>query len=94
MKQIDASQLRVGMFVMKLGGSWLKHPFWRTQFQLSNQGQIEDIRKAGITEVWIDPERGEDVLPANLMPTSAPAVPEPEPCLLYTSDAADELRGV
>ena len=51
MKQIDASQLRVGMFVMKLGGSWLKHPFWRTQFQLSNQGQIEDIRKAGITEV-------------------------------------------
>lgn len=33
MKRIDASQLRVGMFVMKLGGSWLKHPFWRAQFQ-------------------------------------------------------------
>ena len=45
MKRIDANQLRVGMFVMKLGGSWLKHPFWRTQFQLSHQGQIDDILK-------------------------------------------------
>lgn len=68
MKRIDASQLRVGMFVMKLGGSWLKHPFWRAQFQLSHQGQIDDIRRAGITEIWIDPERGEDVMSETLMP--------------------------
>lgn len=78
MKRIDASQLRVGMFVMKLGGSWLKHPFWRAQFQLSHQGQIDDIRKAGITEIWIDPERGEDVMSETLMPAPAPA-PAPEP---------------
>ncbi|ALF88984.1 MULTISPECIES: HD-GYP domain-containing protein [Ralstonia solanacearum species complex] len=79
MKRIDANQLRVGMFVMKLGGSWLKHPFWRSQFQLSSQGQVDDIHKAGITEIWIDPERGEDVLAPALMPASADPVPVPEP---------------
>jgi HD-GYP domain-containing protein (c-di-GMP phosphodiesterase class II) len=80
MKRIDANQLRVGMFVTKLGGSWLKHPFWRSQFQLSHQGQIDDILKAGISEIWIDPERGEDILPKALMPAPAPvAAAEPEP---------------
>ncbi|WP_163110307.1 DUF3391 domain-containing protein, partial [Acinetobacter baumannii] len=52
--------------------------FWRAQFQLSHQGQIDDIRKAGITEIWIDPERGEDVMSETLMPAPAPA-PAPEP---------------
>lgn len=78
MKRIEANQLRVGMFVMKLGGSWLKHPFWRSQFQLSHQGQVDDILKAGITEIWIDPERGDDVIAKALMPAPAPA-PAPEP---------------
>lgn len=71
MKRIDANQLRVGMFVVKLGGSWLKHPFWRSQFQLSSQAQVDDICRAGITEIWIDPERGEDVLAPALMPAAA-----------------------
>ncbi|WP_163317512.1 DUF3391 domain-containing protein, partial [Enterobacter hormaechei] len=56
----------------------------RTQLQLSHQGQIDDILKAGITEIWIDPERGEDVVAQGLMPKPAPAVvstsaPEHEP---------------
>lgn len=78
MERIDVNQLRVGMFVMKLGGLWLKHPFWRTQFQLSHQGQIDNIRKAGIIEIWIDPGRGEDVISEALMSASALAsVPKP-----------------
>lgn len=92
MKRIDASQLRVGMFVMKLGGSWLKHPFWRAQFQLSHQGQIDDIRRAGITEIWIDPERGEDVMSETLMPAPAPApAPAPEPLTRETLAARPPL---
>ena len=46
------------MFVSRLGGSWLDHPFLRGSFLLNDPADILAIIEAGIQEVWIDPEKG------------------------------------
>lgn len=56
--KISSSELRVGMYMHKLGGSWLKHPFLRSSFLLEEQNDIKKIIQAGIKEVWIDEEKG------------------------------------
>ncbi|WP_345817554.1 DUF3391 domain-containing protein (plasmid) [Paraburkholderia sp. PREW-6R] len=56
--KISADQLRVGMYIQKLGGSWLSHPFFRSRFLLDKRGDLQAIIDAGIDEVWIDPEKG------------------------------------
>lgn len=62
LKKIRVEQLREGMFVHKLLGSWLEHPFWRTSFVLKQRKDIESLRASGIAEVWIDTDKGVDVL--------------------------------
>lgn len=61
LKRIPASDLRLGMHVEELCGSWMEHPFWRTRFKLTDPQDIERIRASGIAEVWIDTSRGLDV---------------------------------
>ena len=61
LKRVDSTRLRTGMYLHKLGGSWLKHPFWITSFLLTTQDEIARIHYSGIREVWIDTERGLDV---------------------------------
>lgn len=56
--KISTSELRVGMYMHKLGGSWLKHPFIRSSFLLEEQSDIDRIIQAGIKEVWIDESKG------------------------------------
>lgn len=46
------------MYLEKLGGSWIKHPFLRNSFVLKSMEDIAKIQASGITEVWIDPEKG------------------------------------
>ncbi|HSR10657.1 MAG TPA: DUF3391 domain-containing protein, partial [Thermodesulfobacteriota bacterium] len=58
LKKIGIDQLSVGMFVVNLGRSWLSHPFLRNQLKITSDKQIEKMRKYGIREVYIDPERG------------------------------------
>lgn len=61
LKRIPASDLRLGMHVEELCGSWMEHPFWRTRFKLTDLQDIERIRASGIAEVWIDTSKGLDV---------------------------------
>ena len=51
----------MGMFIHKLDGNWLKHPFWKTAFPLNNPKDIKAIKSSGITHVWIDTGKGDDV---------------------------------
>jgi len=55
--KISNTELRVGMYMEKLGGSWLKHPFLRNSFVLQ-QKDIDRINAAGIKEVWINESKG------------------------------------
>jgi putative nucleotidyltransferase with HDIG domain len=61
LKRIRADQLRIGMHIHELCGSWLEHPFWRSSFRVSSAKELERIHKSGIREAWIDTSKGGDV---------------------------------
>jgi len=61
LKRVDSARLRTGMYLHKLGGSWLQHPFWKTSFMLTTPEEIAHIHDSGIREVWIDTARGLDL---------------------------------
>ena len=60
LKRIPVSELRVGMYIEELCGSWMEHPFWRTRFALKETGDVHRIAESGIQEVWIDTDKGID----------------------------------
>jgi len=72
LKRIGTEQLRIGMFVARLGGPWLNHPFWRSRFLITEEDQIRQIVDARVGEVWIDILKGRNVA----MP-EAPQPPAP-----------------
>ncbi len=81
-KKIRSSQLRVGMHLQSLCGSWTQHPFWRSQFLIKEASVIAQIVDSGIEEVWIDTSKGLDVevLMAERVaatPAAAPMAAEP-----------------
>ncbi len=78
LKRIDVAHLKVGMFLHELCGSWIEHPFWRKQFQLSDPNDIVRIRESPVREVWIDTERGLDVDDGKVR-EQAQVVPPPPP---------------
>jgi HD-GYP domain-containing protein (c-di-GMP phosphodiesterase class II) len=61
LKKVDASQLRVGMFINDLDCGWMEHPFVRSQFLLTSEAEIKKILDARIHGVVIDCSRGMDV---------------------------------
>ena len=58
LQKIHSQQLRKGMYVERLAGSWLDHPFWRGSFLVRRDAEIDAIVESGIEELWIDPRRG------------------------------------
>jgi HD-GYP domain-containing protein (c-di-GMP phosphodiesterase class II) len=61
LKKIDASQLRIGMFIHDLDCGWLDHPFVRNRFLLTTDEEILKVRSAKIRGVVIDCSKGLDV---------------------------------
>lgn len=87
LKKITVNQLRIGMFIHKLDGNWLTHPFWKTSFKLDNPKNISALKESAVTHVWIDISKGLDVLATEQNTAQQPAVKTPS---LKTSDAASE----
>ena len=63
LKRISTQELTLGMFLHELCGSWMEHPFWRSQFLLKDANDLARIHKTSISEVWIDTSKGLDVAP-------------------------------
>lgn len=61
LKKIKARDILPGMHLHELCGSWMEHPFWRSKFTLNDPEDIRRILESGITEVWIDTDKGLDV---------------------------------
>jgi putative nucleotidyltransferase with HDIG domain len=61
LKKIHVSDVQLGMFIHELGGSWMEHPFWQTQFLLSSPKDLDRLRSSVVREVWIDVAKGLDV---------------------------------
>ena len=61
LKRIDVTEVQLGMFIHKLEGPWLKHPFWRRKFLLTDPETLADLRGSEVEGVLIDVEKGDDV---------------------------------
>ena len=64
LKHIVPSQLRLGMYIHALDGSWLSHGFWKSSFKLKTTTDLQRLQTSGIAGLWIDLSRGLDVQPA------------------------------
>jgi putative nucleotidyltransferase with HDIG domain len=60
-RTIPARDLVPGMYLHRMCGSWLEHPFWRRSFLVEDAETVRSILDSGIEEVVIDLERGIDV---------------------------------
>ncbi|TVM30361.1 HD-GYP domain-containing protein [Oceanidesulfovibrio marinus] len=59
MKKIAAAQLKVGMFVVNAGLSWMDYPYlYQEEGELTSSEQIDAILEGGYAEVFVDPGRG------------------------------------
>lgn len=89
LRTIDSDQLRPGMYVYKLLGAWVHHPFWKTSFLVDSE-DVEKIHDSRIEQLVIDTARGLDVeapttsgasagpgVPPSPAPAPAPAAREP-----------------
>jgi putative nucleotidyltransferase with HDIG domain len=56
LKEITPDELQVGMYVV-LRLSWFKHPFWRREFRIESEQQIEIIQGLGLERIFYDPEQ-------------------------------------
>ncbi|MCC7410288.1 MAG: HD-GYP domain-containing protein [Gammaproteobacteria bacterium] len=65
LKKVPVDQLRLGMFLNELCGSWMDHPFWTTRFMLKDPDDLDRLRTSGVREAWIDTSRGLDVEPTD-----------------------------
>ena len=72
LKKISSSELMLGMYVERLGRSWLENPFWKRSFLLESPADLERIRAARLNEVWIDTVRG--LAPPEPVAAAAPPV--------------------
>lgn len=69
LKKISVTELRIGMFVQELCGSWMDNPFWKSSMVIENARQLKMLQQSGIREVWIDAARGRDVnVPVEVVP--------------------------
>jgi HD-GYP domain-containing protein (c-di-GMP phosphodiesterase class II) len=63
-KKIAVDQLRPGMYVHDLDCGWLQHPFLLNRFLVRDEATVGRIADAGIRQLYIDTERGDDVVDA------------------------------
>jgi HD-GYP domain-containing protein (c-di-GMP phosphodiesterase class II) len=64
LKRITLDQLKVGMYVAGIDGSWFKTPFLKHRFLIDTVEQIERLRRSSIRAVDIDTAKGIDVISA------------------------------
>lgn len=61
LKKINVRDVKLGMYIQEVCGSWMDHPFWKKSFEISNQKDLTTLLECGIDEVWIDTDKGLDV---------------------------------
>ena len=61
LKKIAIADLRVGMYIHEFCGGWMDHPFWRSKLAVKDAQDLANVRDSGVTELWIDTDKGSDV---------------------------------
>lgn len=62
LKKIKVPDVRLGMYLQEICASWMDHPFWRKSFLLEDIADLKTLQNCGVTEVWIDTNKGLDVV--------------------------------
>lgn len=92
LRRIPISELRLGMRLHRLDGSWLSHPFWKSRFVLEDVRDLERLRASGITACWVEdalaPAAAEDTRTVSEAPGPAWAPDPTPPCAAVTSGAS------
>ncbi|MFN6994626.1 MAG: HD-GYP domain-containing protein [Aquincola tertiaricarbonis] len=78
LKKIQVADLRLGMHLHAFESSWVRHPFWKSRFVLTDVADLRAALDSGIAECWIDTSQGLDVADGRPSPpaparASAPA---------------------
>jgi putative nucleotidyltransferase with HDIG domain len=79
LKKIGVEDLRLGMYVHELCGSWMDHPFWRSRLKLDDPAVLKQILESPVREVMIDISKGLDI--------AEPVEPEPAPVAAKSAPA-------
>lgn len=61
LKKIKVNDVRLGMYLQEVCGSWMDHPFWKRSFKLAEDKDLNTLKNCGVDEVWIDTSKGLDV---------------------------------
>lgn len=100
LKRIPVAQVRLGMYIQELCGSWIDHPFWRKSFKLEDIDMLNKLSASQVKEVIIDVCKGLDVasldapaIVADSLPTISPIVAKATAIKLDTQPvSADKER--
>jgi len=84
LKKIRVSDVRAGMFVHEICGSWMDHPFWKKAFLLEENEDLKTLKTCGVQEIWIDTDKGLDIGAEAVLSTPAEA----------TQKVEDELKAI
>lgn len=68
-KNFHISELKPGMHLSKIVGSWLQHPFWRNDFILTPE-DITLLKESNVTEVVIDMSKSIENIQLTIPPLS------------------------
>lgn len=61
LKHIELYELEIGMFVHKMDGGWLDHPFWKSNFLIKDSKRLQTLKASKLRGVVIDTAKGKDV---------------------------------
>lgn len=92
LKRIAVSELCLGMYIHEFCGSWMDHPFWKGNFLLKTERDLERIRESDVREVWIDAGKGLDVAPGQASASVAEVTAEAEARLLAAESKTAPAR--
>ncbi|HET6807128.1 MAG TPA: HD-GYP domain-containing protein [Frateuria sp.] len=95
LKKIPATRATLGMYVRRIEGKWLDHPFWRGSFRVADAETLKLLRALREHEIWIDTHKGTDEAPPApppALPDDSPPAPPCEPAAPRTAFGDDVVR--
>lgn len=75
------------MYIHALEGAWIDHPFWKTQFVLSDIQDLKKLQSSNVKRVVIDTAKGKDVIETVVSEVaSAPSAEQITPVTVAPAD--------
>jgi HD-GYP domain-containing protein (c-di-GMP phosphodiesterase class II) len=65
LRKIPIQDLRLGMRVERLEGSWLKHDFWRSRFTIDSPALLAQVQASGVAACWVAEPTADAAAPAD-----------------------------